>query len=52
MVKHLNNKSTMTEKPNELFHRCEDLCKDMGINKKHVSHKHKGKEEGREGTLI
>ena len=34
----------MTEKPNQLFHRYEDLCKDTGINKKHVSHEHKGKE--------
>lgn len=52
MLKHLNKKSAMTEKPNELFHSCEDLCKDLGINKKHTSHKHKGREEGKKGNLI
>lgn len=49
MLKHLNNKSAMTEKPNELFHSCDDLCKDLRVNKKHISHKHKGKEEGKKG---
>ena len=44
MLKHLSNKLTMTEKLNQLFLRCEGLCKDMSINKKHVSHEHKGKE--------
>ena len=46
MLKHLEGKSAMTEKPNELFHRCEALCKDLHINKNYVSHRHK-KEEGK-----
>lgn len=47
MLKLLNNKSEVTEKPKELFHRCEDLWKDMGISKKHVSHKN---EDGKKGN--
>lgn len=40
----------MTEKTNELFHRCEELCKDMGINKKPISHKTKGKKKRKRVT--